>query len=183
MTSVDVTFHEDSPFFSPPSPSLTPTATSPPPGFPPLVVIADPCPSVPRPPLFLSSPSPHVSSVQPVSSASHTNPLSPNSTASSSSPVVIPQAPPNDLHLPIVLHKGTCACTQHPISHFVSYDRLSPSFRAFAFLVASELIPRSHVEAAQVCEWKAVMDHKVEALVSRGTWTSVPHPADANIVM
>ena len=27
------------------------------------------------------------------------------------------------------------------------------------------------------------MDHEVEALVSRGTSTLVPHPADANIVM
>ena len=27
------------------------------------------------------------------------------------------------------------------------------------------------------------MDHEVEALVSRGTWTLVPRPTDANIVM
>ena len=80
MSSADVTFHEDSPFFSPPSPSPTPTAASPPLGFLPLVVISDPYPSVPPPPLFLSSPSPHVSSVQPVSSSRDTNPLSPNST-------------------------------------------------------------------------------------------------------
>ena len=77
---------------------------------------------------------------------------------------------------------STRACTQHPISHFVSYDRLSPSFRAFALLVASESIPRLHVEVAHVREWKAAMDHEVEALVSRGTWTLVPRPADANIV-
>ena len=166
MTSADVTFHEDSPFFSPPSPSPTLTAASPLPGFPPLVVIVDPCPSVPPPPLFLSSPSPPISSVQPISSAPDTDPLSPNSTATSPSPVVVPQAPPNDLHLPITLRQGTRACTQHPISHFVSYDRLSPSFHAFALLVASESIRQSHVEAAQVREWKAAMDHEVEALVS-----------------
>ena len=182
MTSADVTFHEDSPFFSPPSPSPTPTVASPPPSFPPLVVIADPCPSISPPPLFQSSPSPPISSVQPVSSPPYTNPLSPTSTVTSPSPVVIPPAPPNDLHLPIALRKGTRACTQHPISHFVSYDRLSPSFRAFALLVASKLIPQSHVEAAQVREWKAVMDHEVEVLVSRGTWTLVPRPADVNIV-
>ena len=183
MTSVDFTFHEDSPLFSPPSPSPTPTAASPPPGFPPLVVIADPCPSISSPPLIQSSPSPPVSSVQPVSSPLDTDPLSLTSTATSPSPVVIPPAPPNDLHLPIALRKGTRACTQHPISHFVSYDRLSPSFRAFALLVASESIPQSHVEATQVREWKAAMDHEVQALVSRGTWTLVPCPADANIVM
>ena len=27
------------------------------------------------------------------------------------------------------------------------------------------------------------MDYEVEALVCQGTWTLVPHPADANIVM
>ena len=182
MTSADVTFHEDSPCFSLPSPSPTPIAASPLLGFPPLVVLANPYPSVSPPPLIQSSPSPLVSSVQLVSSAPHTDPLSPTSTATSPSPVVIPLAPPNDLHLPITLCKGTRACTQHPISHFVSYDRLSPSFRAFALLVVSESIPLSHVEAAQVHEWKAVMDHEVEALVSRGTWTLVPRLADANIV-
>ena len=146
------------------------------------MVVADPCPSVHPPPLFLSSPSPPISSVQPVSSAPDTDHLSPNSTATSPSPVIVPQAPPNDRHLPIALRKGTHTCTQHPIYHFVFYDRLSPSFRAFALLVASESILRSHVEAAQVREWKAAMDHEVEALVSRGTWTLVPRPADANIV-
>ena len=117
-----------------------------------------------------------------VSSAPDIDPLSPNSTATSTSPVVVPQAPPNDLHLPIALRKGTRACTHHPISHFVSYDRIYPSFRVFALLVAFESIPRSHVEAVQVREWKAAMDHEVEALVSRGTWTLVPHPENANIV-
>ena len=105
MTSADVTFHEDSPFFSPPSPSPTPTAASPPPGFPPLVVLADPCPSVSPPPLIQSSPSPPVSSIQPVSSAPDPDPLSPTSTTTSPSPVVVPPAPPNDLHLPIALCK------------------------------------------------------------------------------
>ena len=43
---------------------------------------------------------------------------------------------------------STHACTHHPISYFISYDRLSPSFCAFALLVASETILRSHVEVA-----------------------------------
>ena len=103
MTSVDVTFYEDSPFFSAPSLFLTPDAASPMPGFPPLVVIADRRPSLPPPPLFLSSPAPPISLVQPASSATWTNPLSPTSIATSPSPVIIPQAPPNDLHLPIAL--------------------------------------------------------------------------------
>ena len=147
MTSADVTFHEESPFFSTLSISPTPVTASPPPGFPPLVVIGNPRPSVSPPPLSLSSPSPPVSSIQPVSSAPYTDPLSPNSTVTSPSLVVVLQVFPNDLHLPIALRKGTHTCTHHHISHFVSYDRLSPSFRAFTLLVASESIPWPHVEA------------------------------------
>ena len=138
MTSADFSFYEDSSFFSPPSLSLILVAAFPPPGFPPLVVISVPYLSVPPPPLSLSSPSPPFSSVQPISFAPDTDPLSPNSTANSPSLVIIPQAHPNDLHLPVALRKGTRTCTHHPISYFVSYDRLSPSFRAFALLVTSE---------------------------------------------
>ena len=49
--------------------------------------------------------------------------------------------------------------------------------------VASESIPRSHVEATQVREWKAAMVHEVKALVSLGTWILVSRPEDANIIM
>lgn len=40
-----------------------------------------------------------------------------------------------DLDLPIALQKGTSSCTQHPISMFVSYEQLSPVFRAFTTIV------------------------------------------------
>ena len=146
------------------------------------MLLSDPRPSVPPPPHSLSSLSPPISSVQHVSSAPDTDPLSPNSTTSSPSPVIVPQAPSNDLHLPIALRKGTRSCTHHPISHFDSCEHLSTSFRAFALLVASKSIPQSHVEASQVCEWKMAMDNEVEALVSQGTWTLVPRQVDANII-
>ena len=185
MTSTDVTFHEDSPFFSPPLLSWTPC----PHGrwhlllvaFLPLwslLILSFNYLSSPLSLLSFPSPSPLVSLVQPVSSAPDTDPISPNSTAALPSSFVIPQPPPNDLHFPIALRKGT----HNPIPHFISYDCLSPSFRAFALLVASKSIPWSHVEAAHVLEWKAAMDSKVEAWVSQGTWTLVPRQAHANIV-
>ena len=124
--------------------------------------------------LSLSSSSPPISLVQPISSALNTDPLSPSSSATSPSQVVIPQ-----VHRPL---QGYTRLYSPSHSHFVSYDRLSPSFRAFARLIVSESIPRSHVEATQVREWKAVMDNEVEALVSRGTWTLVLCLADANII-
>ena len=50
VTFVDVTFDEDSPFFSSPSFSSTLTVASPLPSFPPLMVIIDPLPSLSSPP-------------------------------------------------------------------------------------------------------------------------------------
>ena len=143
-TFADVTFHEDSLSFSSPLLSLTPVVASPPPGFSPFMVFLDPLPLFlsPQPPPSLSSPSPRVSSVLPTSSALDIDLLSPSSIVSSPSPDPAPPFAPDDLHLPIALCKVTRACTRHPISHFVSYDRLSPSFHAFALSVASESIPR-----------------------------------------
>ena len=55
-TFANVTFHKDSPFFSSLSLSLTLSIASPPPGFSSLMIILDPLPLNPSPPLPLSSP-------------------------------------------------------------------------------------------------------------------------------
>ena len=106
-----------------------------------------------------------------------------DSTLSSPTPTTTPHDPPlDDLHLPIALRKGTRACTQHLIAHFVSYERLSPTYRTFALAVSSESLPHTYHEALQVPEWKAAMDLEYHALVQCGTWDLVPRPTDANIV-
>ena len=38
----------------------------------------------------------------------------------------------SDLDLPIAIRKGKRTCTEHPISNCVSFDHLSPSFKAFS---------------------------------------------------
>ena len=77
---------------------------------------------------------------------------------------------------------GTRACTQHPIAHFVSYERLSPTYHTFALAVSSESLLHMYHEALQVLEWEAAIDLEYRALVHRGTWDLVPCPTDANIV-
>ena len=47
----------------------------------------------------------------------------------------------DDLDIPIATRKGVRSCTQHPISKFVSYSRLSPSHKAFVPNLASVSIP------------------------------------------
>ena len=44
--------------------------------------------------------------------------------------VLIPNI--NDSTLPIALRKGVKRCTDHPIGNYVTYEGLSPSYRAFA---------------------------------------------------
>ena len=50
----------------------------------------------------------------------------------------------DDLNIPIATRKGVRSCTQLPISKFVSYSRLSPSYKAFVSKLASVSVP-NHV--------------------------------------
>lgn len=59
-----------------------------------------------------------------------------------------------DSDIPIALRKGVRSCTQHPISQFVSYSNLSPFFRAFTSNISSVFIPRTVEEAMIIPEWK-----------------------------
>ena len=68
------------------------------------------------------------------------------------------------LDLPIVLRKGKRS-TVHPISLFVSYDRLIPSFHSFALPISSESTPRNHQEALLLLHWKATIDEEMQALL------------------
>ena len=50
------------------------------------------------------------------------------------------------------------------MSHFVSYDKLSPSFFAFTSQLSSVEIPRDVQEALQVPEWRNAIDEEMSAL-------------------
>jgi len=80
-----------------------------------------------------------------------------------------PSASPSDLDVPIAFRKGKRSCTDYPISNFISYDNLNPTFRQFALSLSSESILRSYREALLVPAWKQAMDDEMEALTSRGT--------------
>ena len=147
ITSADVTFHEDVPYFtSTPSgddlssPSLLPS------------VFATPVIDLP---MTVSIPLPEVSPPSAsLPSDPSSEPKSPSSPiATVPAPVSPPPSPPppvSDLHLPIALRKGTRQCTQYPIAHHVSPARLSPSYQSLALAVLTESIPKSYIEALQV---------------------------------
>jgi len=91
-----------------------------------------------------------------------------------------PSVPSSDFDVPIVLCKGKWSCTNHPISHFGSYDRLTP-LRHIVLSLSFVSLPRSYKEAILIPAWKQAMDEKIDALISRGTWELVSAPKD-NIV-
>ena len=89
---------------------------------------------------------------------------------------------PIDLDISIVLRRGKRSSTAHPIFNFVSYDRLHPFFCQFALSISSESIPKNYEEAILHPQWKATMDGKKQALISRDTWTLVPRPTDSFMI-
>ena len=50
----------------------------------------------------------------------------------------------SDLDLPFAFRKGKQSFTMHPISNFVSYDRLSPLSRQFVMSISFVSIPKSY---------------------------------------
>jgi len=93
-----------------------------------------------------------------------------------------PSASPSDLDILIAPRKGKRSCTDHPILNFVSYDHLNPTFRQFALSLSSEPILRSYIKALLLPTWKQVMDEEMEALTFRETWEVVSAPTDTIVI-
>ncbi|RVW23954.1 Retrovirus-related Pol polyprotein from transposon TNT 1-94 [Vitis vinifera] len=64
--------------------------------------------------------------------------------------------------------KEVRSCTQHPIGNFISYDKLSPTFRAFTSSITEIQVPRNIQEAFKYPKWKATVDEEVRALEKNG---------------
>ena len=75
----------------------------------------------------------------------------------------------DNLDAPIAHRKGVRQCTQHPISQFVSYDCLSPSYRAFVSSLSSISIPQNWQDAFMIPKWKGAMVEEMTTLKKNGT--------------
>ncbi|KAL4562118.1 hypothetical protein LXL04_034312 [Taraxacum kok-saghyz] len=81
-----------------------------------------------------------------------------------------------DLDLPIAVRKGVRSCTKHPISKFISYSKLSPTYHAFSSSLSSISIPRTIEEAMTNPEWKKAVLEEMSALKQNQTWSIVDLP-------
>ena len=163
--SADVTFFEDSPFFSS-SESLPVTEVLP------LPIIS--------PPIFddVSSRPLQVyhrrhRAVVPLPSAEAPADSLPIPSASSTS--ALPLAD----NLPIALRKGNrFTSNPHPIYNFLSYHRLSSPYSSFVSTISSVSLPTNTNEALSHPGWRQTMVDEMAALHSTGTWDLVVLPFD-----
>lgn len=81
-----------------------------------------------------------------------------------------------DLDVPIALRKGIRSCAQYPISNYVTYDRLSPSLRAFVTNLSGVQIPKNIQEALEDSQWRQAVMEEMSALEQMGTWELVQKP-------
>ncbi|RVW87743.1 Retrovirus-related Pol polyprotein from transposon RE1 [Vitis vinifera] len=88
----------------------------------------------------------------------------------------------DDSTLPIALRKGVRRCTDHPIGNYVTYEELSPSYKAFATSLDDTQVPNTIQEAFKISEWKKVVQDEIDALKKNGTWTITDLPVGKRLV-
>ncbi|KAK4395806.1 Retrovirus-related Pol polyprotein from transposon RE2 [Sesamum angolense] len=123
FTSADVTFFESTSFYSPQSPVVIP---------PPLVPLPAPTMSVP---LHTKPPTRPLQVYSRRNRSTTTTLIVPPDLPPTAAPGN-PSATPTD-DLPIVLRKGKRSCTAHPLANSLSFQHLSPNYRAFSVSLSS----------------------------------------------
>ena len=71
--------------------------------------------------------------------------------------------------LPIAIRKCT-QCPIYPLSHFVSYEKLSSSHKSFLIHLNTVTFPKTVSEALGSKEWIEAMRVEMDALKKNKTW-------------
>ncbi|KAG2406196.1 Retrovirus-related Pol polyprotein from transposon RE1 Retro element 1 [Vigna angularis] len=85
----------------------------------------------------------------------------------------------SDDNWPIALRKGIRSTRNpYPIYNFVSYHNLSPTYFSFVSSLSSTKVPNNIHEALVHSGWRQAMVDEMKALEHNGTWDLVPLPPD-----
>jgi hypothetical protein len=185
FVNADVTFFEDIPYYSPQGRQLQESMLSAPvipthvpiapPTFP--ISIVPPVPPISQ--VYVRRRNQDVPLIPPPPPVEFSLPLPPSASPSADSPS---SQSTSDLDLPIAIRKGKRTCTEHPISNCVSFDHLSPSFKAFSLSLSSLVVPKSYREALSHPGWRKAMEEEMHALELNHTWDLIPKPVGTSIV-
>ena len=153
--SVDVTFFEDSSFFSSAAYSHVSDVLS--------IPLLLSSPDFPSPPMDVVTRQLQVSTHCPrPRPRPPTGPLVESSSTPQSSHALVPQ-PPNDL--PISIRKCTCSApNSHLVYNFLSFHRLSLPYFAFISTFSSVSTPKSTSKVLSDPGWKQAMAEEIDAL-------------------
>ncbi|GAU39772.1 hypothetical protein TSUD_220160 [Trifolium subterraneum] len=76
-----------------------------------------------------------------------------------------------DLDVPIADRKVPRTCTKHPISNYLSYDKLSHTHKAYVSRISNLFVPRTVQEALGDPNWKLAVKEEMDALRKNNTWS------------
>lgn len=88
----------------------------------------------------------------------------------------------NDLDLPIAIRKGTRTCTQHPMSHFMTFNKFSMVHKSFLTQLRTIAILKTLSETLSNENWRQVMKVEMEVVEKNGTWEIVDFPKGKSVV-
>ena len=167
--SADVTFFEDSSFFSSAVRPFAPNVLS--------IPLVLPSPDFPSPPPDVMTRLLQVYTHRP---RPPTGPRVDSSLMPQSSPAPVPQ--PSD-DLPIAIRKGTRSTSNpHHVYNFLSFHRLFLPYFVFVSTLSYVSIPKSTSEALSHPGWKQAMAKEMNALYSNDTWELVAFPPGKSLV-
>lgn len=76
-----------------------------------------------------------------------------------------------DLDVPIAERKGSRMCTKHPMSNYLSYDKLSHTHKAYVSRISNLFVPKTIQEALSDPNWKLAVKEEKDALNKNNTWS------------